>query len=83
MNYSFLDMIGTAYDYHEMDFLENNGAVPEYSKFLKEHPMDEDTEDKFLSVVCEQARKSFKDGFKACMQMMLECASDKAVKAND
>ena len=81
MNYSFLDTIGTGYDNEELDFLEGENIAPECSKFLEEHNMDGDTEDEFLNAVYMQASKSFKDGFKACIQMLLECASDKAVKS--
>ncbi len=75
MEFSFLDMIGIAYDDGELDCLNGEHAVPECKKFIEEHTMDMDTEEEFLNVVYEQATKSFKHGFRACMQMMLECAS--------
>ncbi len=90
MSYSFLDVLEEEYANAEMTFLKDSNKDAEeceefYSKYIeplfsKNNTIARKIEDNFFSVIGAQQEKSFKDGFKACMQMLLECASEKAVK---
>ncbi len=88
MGFSFVNALEEEYVNCEMTFLENyNKDVKESDDFhdkyikpllAKNQKAGFELEDDFLSAVSAQKSQSFKDGFKACMQMMLECASDKS-----
>lgn len=91
MRKGFLNILESEYAACEMTFLENYDKESKecdafYDKYIK--PLFERNQDvalniesDFLTAVCSQNLKSFNDGFKTCMQMLLECVPDKAVKS--
>lgn len=88
MNFSFLEVLTGEYTDCQMDFLENC-KTDESDEFYDKYIQPLFSQDKkaagaletdFHSAIGAQREKSFKDGFKACMQILLECASNKAVE---
>lgn len=90
MEFSFMKVLVDEYADCEMTFLKNYNKDPKecdefYNKRIK--PLIDkneregfELEDDFLTAISAQKNQSFKDGFRACIQMMLECVSDKVVK---
>ncbi|WP_289265709.1 hypothetical protein [Dubosiella newyorkensis] len=83
MNYSFLDALADKYVQSQKE------TIKEYDEFYSKHiqplikqgDLMPELEEDVTAIQAAQESKSFKDGFKACMQMMLECTSKKAVKS--
>lgn len=91
MEFSFLELLEEEYAQCEMKFLDNQGqetmeAEEFYNKYIEptiksDHRLGFVFEDDFNTVLSEQKKQSFKDGFRACIQMMAECMAGKAVQA--
>ena len=82
--FSFLCELSDNYARGQIDFLESSRkTIKEYDEFYDKY-IEPKTRQGELSpeleadvdiVVCAQQQQSFKDGFKACMHMMLELMS--------
>lgn len=91
MNFSFLDVLADEYVEGALPFAEYSGKDSEENqefcaKYIaplleKDKNFGEEVEGDYEAAVCTEKYQSFQDGFKACIQMLLECASDKAVKS--
>lgn len=93
MEFSFLELLAEQYANEKLPFTEYNKAESEenkefYAKYItptleKDKSLGVKFEGDYIAVLCVEKFQSFQDGFKACIQMLLECAADKAVKQND
>lgn len=91
MKFSFLEVLEDGYSDARMTFLENDGEnVKEcdefYSKYIEpvfaeNWSQADEFESDFTTAIVKQKEQSFQDGFKACMQMLIECTSKKAAKS--